>query len=435
MKYKEASDYINAAGMLGSKPGLDRIKALCSALGDPQEKVKYIHVAGTNGKGSVCAMLSSVLRCAGYKTGLYTSPHLRFFEERTRINGAMIPKNRLAEIIGRIKAVADTMSDKPTEFEIATAAAFLYFYEEKCDIAVLETGLGGRLDATNVIKSPALSVITGIALDHTAILGDTLEKIAYEKGGIIKHGAPLVLANCHPAAFAVLESIAKENSAPVIPVDYSRRENVSAALSGTSFDMRPYGKISLSLKGVYQADNACTAITAAEALGNGALNIPQEAIKKGLKTTRWQARFEILCKDPLVIYDGAHNPQGAEALADTLRTAGIEKAVFLIGVMADKDYTLLIKTVLPFAKRVFTVTPDNPRSLDAKALAEAFTRNGIAAKPFDTVTDGVAAAIKAAKKESLPLISCGTLYMYGEVRSAINEFKKKGELLNGQRQN
>ena len=420
MNYKETLQYIENAGLLGSKPGLERIRELCRLLGDPQEKIKYIHVAGTNGKGSVCAMLSGILTASGYKTGLFTSPHLVRFEERIRINSEDIPKSRLTDIMSKVKSCTDKMSDKPTEFEIATAAAFLYFFEEKCDIAILETGLGGRLDSTNIIKSPILSVITGIGLDHTAILGDTLEKIAFEKGGIIKEGTPLILAACHASAAGVLENIAEEKTAPVIKVDYKRRENVSVSLGGTAFDFEPYGKIDLSLTGLYQANNACTAITAAEALRREGLGISDEAIINGLKSARWPARFEILSKDPLIVYDGAHNPQGAAALAENLKLLGIEGAVMLSGVMKDKDYRLFAKTLSPFAKKVFTLKPDNPRSLDPEVLAGVFKEYNVPAEPYSAVKDGVRAAVIFAKKEGLPLIICGSLYMYGEVKDALH---------------
>ena len=416
MNYKEALKYIETAGLLGSKPGLKRIRELCFLLGNPQEKVKYVHVAGTNGKGSVCAILCETLKAAGYKTGLYTSPHLRFFEERIKINGEAIPENRLVEIIEKIKNCADGMDDKPTEFEIATAAAFVYFCEENCDIAILETGLGGRLDATNVIGSPVLSVITGIALDHTAILGDTLEKIAREKGGIIKDGAPLVLAECRPDAANVLEDIARDKNAPVIKVNYKRKSNVSVSLKGTRFNFEPYGEIALSLIGLYQADNASTAITAAEALESGGVKIPKEAIRHALKNVRWQARFEILSENPLVIYDGAHNPQGAKALINTLGELNIGKAVFVSGVMKDKDYLLFAKALSPVAKKVFAVAPRSPRALAPEKLAGVFKSLGVNTAAYKTVSEGVVAAANFAKKENLPLIICGSLYMYGEVK-------------------
>ncbi|MBR4761985.1 MAG: bifunctional folylpolyglutamate synthase/dihydrofolate synthase, partial [Clostridia bacterium] len=363
MNCKEAFDYIESAGLLGSKPGLDRINALCAALGNPQEKVRYIHIAGTNGKGSVAAMLSSILISAGYKTGLYTSPHLCRFEERIKICGADIPKRRLAGIIGKIKECADNMSDKPTEFEIATAAAFLYFYEEHCDIAVLETGLGGRLDATNVITAPVLSVITGIALDHTSILGDTVEKIAFEKGGIIKEKRPVVTGD-DIAAKEVLKDIAAKRNAPFFIADKSRLSGVSVTLGGTAFDFVPYGKIKLSLSGAYQAGNACSALTAVEVMRGEGFKISEKAIRAGLLAVRWPARFEVLSKRPLIIYDGAHNPQGAALLKEALGALHIEKAVFLSGAMRDKDYAAFAGTLTPLTELVFTVKPDNPRALE-----------------------------------------------------------------------
>ncbi|MBO4433641.1 MAG: bifunctional folylpolyglutamate synthase/dihydrofolate synthase [Clostridia bacterium] len=419
MDYNEAINYIETAGLLGSKPGLSRIKELCRLLGDPQEKVKYIHVAGTNGKGSVCAMLNEILIRSGLKTGLFTSPHLCCFEERIRVGGFDMPKSRLAEIIGKVKNCADKMSDKPTEFEIATAAAFLYFYEENCDIVVLETGLGGRLDATNIIKSPLLTVITGIGLDHTAILGDTLWQIAYEKGGIIKENVPLVLAACHPAASGVLVNIAKEKSAPLISVNYMRQENVSVSLGGTVFDFDPYGKVYLSLAGLYQADNAAAAITAAEQLKKQGLPITEKSLFEGLKNTRWQARFEVFCENPIIIYDGAHNPQGAAALVQNLNAVNINRAVFVSGVMKDKDYRLFAEAISPLAETVLTVKPDNPRALDPGILAGVFKEFGVTAEPYNTVKEGVRAAVNLAKGKNIPLIICGSLYMYKEVKSEI----------------
>ena len=419
MDFKSAIEFIETAGKQGSKPGLSRIGELCSLLGNPQKGTRFVHIAGTNGKGSVSAMLDSVLRHAGYKTGLFTSPHLCRFNERIRVDGRDIPDPRLAKAIGRIKTCFDKMSDKPTEFEIVTAAAFLYFAEEQCDIVVLETGLGGRLDATNIITDPVLSVITGISLDHTAVLGDTEEQIAYEKAGIIKENRPVVLADCDSRAAEVLENAAKEKMSPIFKVNYKRLENTRVFLCGTEFSFSPYGDIKLSLSGVYQAHNACAAITAAEALIREGYKITEEDIKGGLNKVRWPARFEVLSKSPLIIYDGAHNPQGAQALKENLKAVNIKKAVFLSGVMADKDYNLFAKTLSPFAKGVFTVSPDSPRALDPEKLADVFGSFGVKTAAHSTVADGVAAAVKFARTNNLPLIICGSLYMYADIKSAL----------------
>ena len=415
MEYKEALDYIHSLGVFGSRPGLERIRELCRRLGDPQEKIKFIHIAGTNGKGSVCAMLSSVLRRSGLKVGLYTSPYISFFEERIRINGEPISKTRLAETLQKVKSVADSMNEEITEFEIITAVAFVYFFEEKCDVVVLETGLGGRLDATNIIKAPLLSVITGIAMDHTSVLGDTLEKIAAEKGGIIKRGCPVVSADMPAGAKGVLRNIAADLSAPLYEVDYGRVTDKSFSLDGTAFTMEPYGKINLSLSGVYQADNAAVCITAAEVLKNAGFRVSAKHIKEGLLRARWQARFEILSRSPLIIYDGAHNAQGAAALRENIERILGKKAVLLTGVMADKDYCLIAEILAPVLKEVFTVTPDNPRSLNSKDLAKVFSSLGVKATAFDDMKKGFCLAKSVAEKSGLPLIISGTLYMYNSI--------------------
>ncbi len=419
MTYKQSIDYIHSREVFGSRPGLERIRDLCEKLSNPQKSLKFIHIAGTNGKGSVCSMISSVLRCEGLKVGLYTSPYISFFEERIKINGEPIPKKRLAEIIEKIKFFEDKSEDGITEFEVITAAAFVYFYEEKCDIVVLETGLGGRLDATNIIENPIVSVITGIGLDHTAVLGQTTEKIAYEKGGIIKTGCNVVLASVDEGARRVLTDIAKTRSAPVTEVDYSRITNKRFSLDGTEFSVQPYGKINLSLNGVYQADNAATAITALEVLKDSGLKISDEHIICGLGGAVWPARFEVIKKDPTVIYDGAHNQNGAAALAENIKTVLGSKAVLICGVMADKAYPLIAKTLAPYIKKVFTVTPDNPRALSSAALADEFICCGVNAKAHNTVSEAVEEALLYAKKENLPLVISGTLYMYKQIMEII----------------
>lgn len=415
MNYQEAINYIDTAGLLGSKPGLGRIEKLCKLLGNPQDSVNFIHIAGTNGKGSVCAMLNSILISAGFKVGLFTSPHLCDFRERIKINGSPISQNQLADIIERIKGCTDKMNDKPTEFEIATAAAFVCFKQENCDIGVLETGLGGRLDATNIIKSPLLSVITGVDLDHTNILGETIEKIACEKAGIIKENSPLLLARVPKGARGKIKEIARQYSAPVTDVDYNRIKNTRFTLSGADFMVSPHGKVHLSLPGIYQVDNALTAVTACEILQKNGIKTEKEHIKEGLKGVCWQARFEVLSKKPVIIYDGAHNTQGVTALINNIKTLVGGKAIFVCGVMEDKEYHRMAELLAPYIFKVFTVTPDNSRALDSAQLKNVFSALGVNAEAVGSVSEGVTAAINSAKKESLPLIICGSLYMYSEV--------------------
>lgn len=419
MTYDEAISYIHYHRVFGSRPGLSRITELCGKLSNPQKKTGFIHVAGTNGKGSVCAMLESVLRCAGLKTGLYTSPYISFFEERIKVNGESVSKPELAKIIERIKSIAEKCKDDITEFEIITAAAFVYFFEKKCDVVVLETGLGGRLDATNIIESPLLSVITGISLDHTEILGDTVEKIAYEKGGIIKSGCPVVLADMPDGAGKVLKDIAKNKNSPLINVDYNRIKDERFSVGGTSLSVYPYGRVDLALSGVYQAKNAMVAITAAEVLKENGLPVSEEDIKKGLYLSRWPARFETLSSSPLIIYDGAHNLQGAAALKQNINEILREKVILLTGIMADKDYREIAKTLSPCLAEVFTVTPDNPRALGASELCGVFKGFGVKSTACRTVKDGVEKAIFSAKIHNLPIVISGTLYIYKQITDVL----------------
>ncbi len=419
MTYSEAISYIHSLGVFGSRPGLSRVRELCKALDNPQEKIRFIHIAGTNGKGSVCSMLSEILISSGLKVGLYTSPFISFFEERIKINGEPISKERLAEVVERVKLCADKLSEPVTEFEIITAAAFLFFYQESCDVVVLETGLGGRLDATNIISSPLISVITGIGLDHTAVLGDTVEKIAAEKAGIIKKNCPVVLARCESGAASVIKGVAESLNADVFDVDYLRAQNKAFKVGETSFDIEPYGRITLRLSGVYQADNALTCITAAEVL-KSTLNISDAAIKRGLLNARWPARFEVIRENPLIIYDGAHNPQGVAALAQNIKQILGGSVILLAGVMADKDYNSMAKTLFPFIKEAFTVTPDNSRALSAEELCRVFKDFDIPATACKTAYEGVKAAVSAAKEHKLPIVTCGTLYMYKQIKDVIS---------------
>ena len=313
MNYTEALEYIHSVNWTFCKPGLERITALCEALGDPQKDLKFIHVAGTNGKGSFCSMTESVLRAAGYKTGLYTSPYIKVFNERMQVCGEMISNEELASLTEYVKPIADAMTDKPTEFELITAIAFEYFKRHKCDVVVLEAGMGGRLDSTNIIREPRLSVITGIALDHTAFLGDTVEKIAAEKAGIIKDKSPILWGGDDMSARAVIETTAREKGSEFFFVDYEKLQNINATLDGTTLDFCEHKDIKIALLGLYQPKNTAVVLSAVDILRKEGMDIPESAVKKGLLAARWQARFEILSREPLVIFDGAHNPQGIDS--------------------------------------------------------------------------------------------------------------------------
>lgn len=423
MNYTEAIEYIHSVNWTFCKPGLERVRELCHALGDPQDSLKFIHVAGTNGKGSFCAMTDSILRKAGYKVGLFTSPYIVEFNERMRINSLNISDSELCELVEIIKPVADKMTDKPTEFELITAIAFLYFARNNCDVVVLECGLGGRLDATNIIKTPILSVITGIALDHTAILGNTVEEIAGEKAGIIKKGVPLLWCGKDENAEKVIRNKANEVGAPMLCVDRSTLKIRETTLSGTLFDYDGREELFLSLLGTYQPENATNCLTAIDVLAKNGFDIPETAVYEGLKDVKWPARFEVISKSPLVIADGGHNPEGIDsAVASIKQYFGEEKVGIITGVMADKDYNYMADRISSVAEKVFCLTPDNPRALSANAYSKVFADKGIASVACDSVPDAVDAAVQWAKENKKPVISLGSLYMYCEVAGAIKKY-------------
>lgn len=420
MNYEQALTYIHSVNWTFCKPGLERITALCAALGDPQKKLRFIHVAGTNGKGSTSAMLASILQSAGYRTGLYTSPYIRTFCERIRIDGENIPQNVLANLTERIRPIADAMADKPTEFELITALAFAYFAEQGCDVVVLEVGLGGRLDSTNVIENTVLSIITGIDFDHTALLGNTIEEIAKEKAGIIKSGRPVLFGGGKGAAYDTVLGVALEKNAPFWCVDRSSYKEREATLAGTRFDYSHYTDLRLPLLGAYQPYNATLVLTAIDLLNEGGFSVDEDAVRRGLSSVRWPARFELLSQDPIIIYDGGHNPEGVRAAVESIKAYfGNQRVNILSGVMADKDKGEMIETVKEVAARAFAVTPNNPRALAAEDYAAQLASHGIFATAYASVAEGVRAAIESSKKEGIPLVCLGSLYLYEEAEAAI----------------
>ncbi|MBR5286143.1 MAG: bifunctional folylpolyglutamate synthase/dihydrofolate synthase, partial [Clostridia bacterium] len=310
MNYSEALEYIHSVEWLGSRPGLSRTEELLAKLGNPERGMKFVHVAGTNGKGSTCSMCESVLRAAGYKVGLYTSPYIVRFNERMCINGEPIADEELAELVETIKPIADGMADKPTEFEIITALAFLYYKKHACDIVVLEVGMGGRLDSTNVIESPVASVITGVAIDHVSVLGNTVGEIAKEKAGIIKRSRPVIYGGKDDTAFAVISEKAHECQSRLVRTSIGEIDIKSMSVEGTTFDYGELKDIKLSLCGSYQPENAITVIETVRVLNEEGFDISEAALREGLKNARWRARFELLDKDPIVVFDGSHNMQG-----------------------------------------------------------------------------------------------------------------------------
>ena len=416
MNYTEALEYIHGVSWTFCKPGLERISELCERLGNPQKKLKFIHVAGTNGKGSTSAMLDSVLRKAGYKTGLYTSPYIRVFNERMRIDGENISNGELAELTEYIKPIADQMTDSPTEFELITALAFEYFARNNCDVVVLEAGMGGRLDSTNIIDTSVLSIITGIALDHTAFLGDTVEKIAAEKAGIIKENTPILYGGVDESAKAVIMAKATEMNAQFECVDYGKLKVKDLALSGSIFDFDKFRDLKINLLGSYQPRNAAIVVSGVEILRKNGFEISDEAMREGLLRAKWQGRFEILSHNPLIIFDGAHNPQGIEAAVESIKLYfKQEKVCIVTGVLRDKDYTHIAKMLSTIALQAFTFTPDSPRALDAADYAATLCAAGINATPSASVCEALSKAKAFAESAACPIICVGSLYAYAEI--------------------
>jgi len=419
MGYKETLEYIHGVQwQRGMKPGLSRTKALLKALGNPEKSLKFVHIAGTNGKGSTAACVAAVLEKAGYKTGLYTSPYIIRFNERMQINGEQISDDDLVALTDAIRPFADAMEDPPTEFELITVLAMKYFLDQNCDIVVLEVGMGGELDSTNVIDTPEVGLITAIGFDHVDELGPTITDIARAKAGIIKPGADMVVYRGLPEVEAVFEQAAAEKGANLRKADFSRITAQEFTLGGVKLNITPYGEIMLPLAGAYQPKNAMVAISALEILRDKGWKISDEDIVTGLSKVRWPGRFEILGQDPVFILDGSHNPQGIEVTAESLKSHfGQQKIVFVVGVMADKDVESMMGLLAPLAESFIAVRPNYPRAMDVKTLAEKLKVFGVPVTAFDTVKAGVAEGIRQAGKDGV-VCAIGSLYFSGDIREA-----------------
>ena len=416
MDYREALQYIDGVSWLGSRPGLERVAALLHRLGDPQEKLRFVHIAGTNGKGSCAAMTASVLRAAGYRTGLFTSPYLFRFNERMQINGEPIGDEELAALVTQIRPIADAMEDHPTEFELMTAVALLWYLRERCEIVVLEVGLGGRLDATNVIGAPEAAVIMNIGLDHTAILGDTVEQIAAEKAGIVKPGCAVALYPQTPEAEAVVRERCEAVGASLRVADLTQLQGEFDSLEGQVFRYRG-ASYAIPLLGEHQLRNAAVVLEVAEILREKGWKLPHEAVEHGLYAVSWPARFELLRAEPPFVVDGGHNPQCAMTVAESLlRYFPDRRRVLLVGVLADKDYEGLFDILDVAADAYFCVTPASARALPADRLAAFLSRYGKPVTVCPDIPAGVEAASAAAGEDGVAC-AVGSLYMAGAVRA------------------
>ena len=415
MTIEQAMELIHGVEWRGSRPGLTRVRELLHRLGDPQDGLQFVHIAGTNGKGSTAAMLASILRAAGYTTGLFTSPYLERFAERMQVNGVPVPDAEFAAVCEALQPCIAAMDDPPTEFELVTAAAMLWFRRRGCDVVVLEVGLGGRLDATNVIAAPACAVITNIGLDHTEILGDTLEQIAREKAGILKPGTRAVSYPQTPGVRAVLHEICAQRGIPLTEADAAAIVPLTDGVDGQTFTYRG-AEYTLPLLGAHQLRNAAVALETVAALRARGWRIPDAAVRAGLAQVRWPARFELLRRAPWFVLDGGHNPQCAQTVADNLAHYFPGRCItLLVGVLADKDYPAMLAALDTQAAAYIAATPLSPRALPAAELGDYLKRFG---KPVTVCADPAQAAELALAHAAPEDVICavGSLYMAGAIR-------------------
>ena len=421
MNAEQAIAYIHSVCWKGSIPGLGRTQELLEKMGNPEKKLKFVHIAGTNGKGSTAAMTASILSKAGYRTGLYTSPYIYRFHERIQVDGVEISDEDLTEITEYVKPLADSMAQSPTEFELVCCIAFEYFYRKKCDIVVLEVGMGGAWDATNVIEVPEVAVITNIGLDHTEYLGDTVEKIAETKSGIFKPHGHGVVYRSTPSVEAVYERVCAERDVSLRKADFDGLVLKAHTLEGQVFDCGSRKNLVLPLLGDHQLHNASVVLSIADTLIGEGWNISEQNIYDGIRDVRWPGRFDIVCRKPLFIIDGGHNPQCIEALVKNIRDylAG-KKVIALTGVLADKDYADMYKPVMPLVDRFVCITPPNPRKLEAEQLARYLRQAGAQAQASESILDGVKKAMELAGEDGV-VLCFGSLYSIGGIRDALKD--------------
>ncbi|GCD12948.1 bifunctional folylpolyglutamate synthase/dihydrofolate synthase [Clostridium tagluense] len=450
MNYNEAMDYIKNTAKFGTKLGLERTEKILEILGNPHKKLKCIHIAGTNGKGSTTAMVTNILVKSGYKVGSYISPFIEEFEERMQINNTNISKADLSNIITEVSKAVEKVVElgysNPTEFEIITCAGFLYFYKNKVDFAVMEVGMGGRLDSTNVII-PVVSVITSISLDHTQILGGTIDKIAYEKAGIIKEGIPVVMFPQQKESYDVIERICREKNCKLIKIPresatYLGKENLQqvliTSLEGTGyrnnnlitqkFKVQTLNNdyiIELSLLGKHQLLNCCVAINVIEELIVQGATISKNDILMGLGTVKWPARLEVMNKEPLVVIDGAHNIDGIKNLTESIDMYfNYNKIILILGILADKQVEEMIKTIVPKASRVITVTPHSQRAELSQQLKVQVEKYSGSCESIENYEEAYKKALSYCEQEDLLLV-CGSLYMVGDMRKIIRNIHNR----------
>ncbi|MDO4612329.1 MAG: folylpolyglutamate synthase/dihydrofolate synthase family protein [Candidatus Saccharibacteria bacterium] len=416
MNYREAVDFVHAAGWTKIHLGLERIAELSRRIGNPEKDLKFIHITGTNGKGSTSAFLTAILMAEGYRVGAFTSPDLMSLNERMAIDGTPIADEDFAEIASAVAREAREMENQPSSFELLTAIALEYFRREECDVVVLEVGLGGDLDATNIVM-PLVSVITGIAHDHMHILGKSLAEIATTKCGIIKSGRPVVFGGEARKVLPIISEFAMRNGSELFVGNYAEIKDQKSDLFGSRFDYKSWENVGISLLGLYQPKNAVVALETVEVLNKYGLKVSERAVYEGLLKAKWAGRFEIISKEPLIIYDGGHNEQGVRACMESVRHLFPGRKVnVLTGILANKDRGEIIRQVGEMAERIFTVRASgDERAYDSGVYAEEYLRAGYAAESCRGVKNGMEKAIRAAQENGLPILVVGSLHLYLEV--------------------
>jgi len=421
MTPEQAIEYIHSKFWKGSVPGLERISVLLEKMGNPQNDLKFVHIAGTNGKGSTAAMTASILRKAGYRTGLYTSPYIYRFHERIQIDGQQISDEDLVAVTEYVKPLAESMAETPTEFELVCAIAFEYYKRKNCDIVVLEVGMGGEFDATNTIKTPEVAVITNIGLDHTDYLGSTLEEIARTKAGIFKENGHAVIYRGAPSVEQVFEQVCAEKNISLKKADFDGLVLRSHDLFGQEFDCGARKQLRLPLLGDHQLHNAAVVLAVADTLKEIGWNITEENIYDGMRDVSWPGRFDIVSRDPLFIIDGGHNPQCVEALIKNIEDyLQGRKVIALTGVLADKDYGDMYQPVMPLVEQFVCITPDNPRKLEAEELAAHLQKAGAKAVACKSTRAGVIKAMELSGQDGV-VLCFGSLYSIGAIHEALKE--------------
>lgn len=420
MKYQEALNFIEKITGLGIVPGLDSIKELCRELGNPQETLKFVHIAGTNGKGSTLAFISTILQAAGYTVGRYVSPTIFEYRERIQVDGKMISKVALGELMEQVKAACERMVarglSQPTPFEVETALAFLYFQKKKCDIVVLETGMGGLYDATNLITTTQVAVITSVGMDHMQFLGDNVEKIAGQKAGIIKNECYVICMKQDEAVMQVVDQAANEKQAMLVVADAEEAAKVRYGVEKQQFDYAGMKNLTIALAGKHQIANAVVAIEAVRALGQKGFAVSEQAIREGLLATRWPGRFTVVSKKPLFIVDGAHNEDAAQKLANSIEFYFTNRRIiYIMGILKDKEYDKVISLTHKYADQIITVTPpNNPRAMHAYDLAKEIAKVHTAVTAVDSLEEAVEMSSLLAGKDDV-IIAFGSLSYLGRL--------------------